>query len=154
MAFTIAEKTYRCWVWAMPWNWLASPHSLSRLISMSEVQQQPAWKFWLSILFGFLQVAVGLPALGYLMLRGLDCGEGRAAAGFGYTLYGFAIFGFAVALASIVLLFLLNKRTWLDDPRCRPPGHHHRVLHHQEWHSNVQVIQLASTGIPLDAAPA
>ena len=79
---------------------------------MTEVQQQPAWKFWMSVLFCFMQVAVGLPALGYLMLRGLGCGQRCAAAGFGYTLYGFAIFGFAVALASIVLLFLLNKRTW------------------------------------------
>ncbi|MGO2746213.1 hypothetical protein [Microbacterium sp.] len=79
---------------------------------MTEVKQQPAWKFWLSILFCFLQVIVGLLALGYLMLRGFGCAEGCAAAGFGYAFYGFAIFGFAVALASIVLLFLLNKRTW------------------------------------------
>lgn len=80
---------------------------------MTDVQQQqPSWKFWLSILFCFLQVVVGLLAVGYLMLRGLGCGLECAAAGFGYALYGFAIFGFAVALASIALLFLLNKRTW------------------------------------------
>jgi len=79
---------------------------------MPEHQQHPAWKFWLSILFCFLQVVVGVLALGYLMIRGLGCAEECAAAGFGYALYGFAIFGFAVALASIVLLFLLNKRTW------------------------------------------
>lgn len=79
---------------------------------MTDVQQQPAWKFWLSILFCFLQVAVGLPAMGYLFSRGLGCGQGCDFVGFGYAFYGFAIFGFAVALASIVLLFLLNKRTW------------------------------------------
>lgn len=79
---------------------------------MTELQQHPAWKFWLSILLCFLQVAVGLPAMGYLMFRGLGCGGGCAAAGFGYTVFGFGIFGFVVALASIVLLFLLNKRTW------------------------------------------
>ena len=110
--FTIAEKAYRCWVWATPWSWPVSPRSLARLMRMTDVQQPPPWKFWLSILFCFLQVVVGLLALGYLMLRGFGCAEGCAAAGFGYALYGFAIFGFAVALASIVLLFLLNKRTW------------------------------------------
>lgn len=79
---------------------------------MPEPQQHPPWKFWLSILFCFLQVAAGLLALGYLFLRGLGRGQGCAAAGSGYTVYGFGIFGFVVALASIVLLFLLNKRTW------------------------------------------
>lgn len=78
----------------------------------ASLQQQPAWKFWMSILFCFLQVPVGLLALGYLMLRGFGCAEGCAVAGFGYVFYGFALFGFAVALASIVLLFLLNQRTW------------------------------------------
>ncbi len=50
--------------------------------------------------------------MGYLMFRGLGCGQGCDYAGFGYTVYGFVTFGFVVALASIVLLFLFNRRTW------------------------------------------
>lgn len=82
---------------------------------MTELQPHPPWKFWVSLLFCFVQVAVGLLALWLLMLRALSaagCGQGCDPAGFGYTLYGFAIFGFAVALASIVLLVLLRARTW------------------------------------------
>lgn len=80
---------------------------------MTEPQQHPAWKFWLSLVFCFLQVAVAVPVMGFLMIRVFEgCGQGCGAAPLGYTLYGFAIFGFVVAFASIVLLFLLNKRTW------------------------------------------
>lgn len=83
--------------------------------AVTEPPRHRAWKFWVRMLFCFLHVAVGLLALGFLLLRAFSvagCGQGCDAVGLGYTLCGFAIFGFAVTLASIVLLVLLRARTW------------------------------------------
>ena len=50
---------------------------LARLPVITEPQQHPSWKFWLSLVFCFLQVAVAVPAMGFLMTRVFEgCGQG------------------------------------------------------------------------------